>query len=144
MLAEGNKIIAEGAGACPVAAVISGLCGKDAKKIVCVVCGGGIDNDKLKSILRGEVPENASSGGSTNFEDRLKALNYTLPSAPEPKGCYTPALYRHRSAHKAQFLSTQVVYNDPSAELFYNPITFNFDSTCTYQVSVVANGQDIV
>ena len=92
MLAEGNKIIAEGAGACPVAAVLSGLCGKDAKKIVCVVCGGGIDNDKLMSILRGEVPENASSGGSTNFEDSLKALNYTLPSAPEPKGCYTPAV----------------------------------------------------
>ena len=92
MLAEGNKIIAEGAGACPVAAVLGGLCGNDAKKIVCVVCGGGIDNDKLTTILRGEVPENASTIAAINFEDQLKALDYTLPSAPEPKGCYTPAI----------------------------------------------------
>ena len=72
--------------------MLSGLCGKDAKKIVCVVCGGGIDNDKLTTILKGEVPLAVSSGDSTNFEDRLKKLNVTLPSAPEPKGCYNPAV----------------------------------------------------
>ena len=91
-MAEGNKIIAEGAGACPVAAVLSGMCGKGAKKIVCVVCGGGIDNDKLSTILKGDVPECTSNNQSIDFDERLKRLNVTLPTAPEPKGCYTPAV----------------------------------------------------
>ena len=68
------------------------MCGKGAKKIVCVVCGGGIDNDKLSTILKGDVPECASNNDSINFDDRLKGLNVTLPTAPEPKGCYTPAV----------------------------------------------------
>ena len=93
LLAEGNKIIAEGAGACPVAAALNDMCGKEAKKIVCVVCGGGIDSDKLATILQGNVPENSSKDDdSKDFDKRVKKLNLTLPTAPEPKGCYTPAV----------------------------------------------------
>ena len=33
LLAERNRIVAEGAGACPVAAAMSGMCGHDKKKI---------------------------------------------------------------------------------------------------------------
>jgi threonine dehydratase len=53
-MAERNRIIAEGAGAAPVAVALSGLAGSG--KIVCVVSGGNIDLDKLVTILQGGVP----------------------------------------------------------------------------------------
>ena len=49
LLAERNRVIAEGAGACPVACALKGLAG--AGKIVCVVSGGNIDVAKLCAIL---------------------------------------------------------------------------------------------
>jgi threonine dehydratase len=49
LLAERNRVIAEGAGACPVACALSGQAG--AGKIVCVVSGGNIDAVKLCAIL---------------------------------------------------------------------------------------------
>lgn len=49
LLAERNRIIAEGAGATPVACALSGQAG--AGKIVCVVSGGNIDLPKLVEIL---------------------------------------------------------------------------------------------
>jgi threonine dehydratase len=49
LLAERNRVIAEGAGACPVACALSGRAG--AGKIVCVVSGGNIDAVKLCAIL---------------------------------------------------------------------------------------------
>lgn len=54
LMAERNHIIAEGAGACPVACALSGRAGSG--KIVCVVSGGNIDTDRLVATLRGEVP----------------------------------------------------------------------------------------
>lgn len=52
VLVERNRVVAEGAGACAVAAALRGMCG-DAKKIVCIVSGAGIDTDKLVHILEG-------------------------------------------------------------------------------------------
>ena len=49
LLAERNRVIAEGAGACPVACALEGLAGKG--KVVCVVSGGNIDVSKLCHIL---------------------------------------------------------------------------------------------
>ena len=49
LLAERNRVIAEGAGACPVACALDGLAG--AGKVVCVVSGGNIDLAKLCAIL---------------------------------------------------------------------------------------------
>jgi threonine dehydratase len=54
LLAERNRVIAEGAGATSVAAALTGNAGKG--KVVCVVSGGNIDPAKLATILRGEVP----------------------------------------------------------------------------------------
>jgi threonine dehydratase len=54
LLAERNRVIAEGAGACPVACALSGQAG--AGKIACVVSGGNIDMTKLCAILRGDSP----------------------------------------------------------------------------------------
>jgi threonine dehydratase len=51
LLAERNRVIAEGAGACPVACALSGQAGPG--KIACVVSGGNIDMMKLCTILRG-------------------------------------------------------------------------------------------
>ncbi|HSE11798.1 MAG TPA: threonine/serine dehydratase [Rudaea sp.] len=45
LIAERNRVIAEGAGACPVACALSGKAGGG--KIVCIVSGGNIDLDKL-------------------------------------------------------------------------------------------------
>ena len=54
MLVERNHVIAEGAGATPVAVALSGAAGGGA--VVCVVSGGNIDSSKLATILRGEIP----------------------------------------------------------------------------------------
>jgi threonine dehydratase len=54
LLAERNRVVAEGAGATSVAAALKGV--PAASKIVCVVSGGNIDAAKLATILRGEVP----------------------------------------------------------------------------------------
>jgi threonine dehydratase len=62
LLAERNRIIAEGAGATPVAAALSGKAGSG--KIVCVVSGGNIDSAVLARILTGEHETCASIGSA--------------------------------------------------------------------------------
>jgi len=54
LLAAKHHVIAEGAGAAPVAAALSGRAGKG--DIVCIVSGGNIDAAKLARILAGETP----------------------------------------------------------------------------------------
>jgi threonine dehydratase len=49
LLAQHNRIIAEGAGACPVACALSGDAGPG--KIVCIISGGNIDPTKLATVL---------------------------------------------------------------------------------------------
>jgi threonine dehydratase len=51
LLAERNRIIAEGAGACPVACALSGRAG--AGRIVCVVSGGNIDLERFCAVVEG-------------------------------------------------------------------------------------------
>jgi len=53
LLMTRNHIVAEGAGACPVACALSGKAG--AGKIVCIVSGGNIDPSKLSRILNNEL-----------------------------------------------------------------------------------------
>lgn len=53
LLAERNRVIAEGAGATPVAAALSGKAGGG--KIVCIVSGGNIDFEKLTKIFKREL-----------------------------------------------------------------------------------------
>jgi threonine dehydratase len=54
LLADRNSIIAEGAGAAPVAAALSGQAGSG--KVVCVISGGNIDAEDLATIFGGETP----------------------------------------------------------------------------------------
>ena len=54
LLAERNRVVAEGAGAASVAAAMTGKAGRG--KVVCVVSGGNIDSAKLATILQGGVP----------------------------------------------------------------------------------------
>jgi threonine dehydratase len=54
LLAERSRIVAEGAGAASVAAALTGRAGTG--KIVCVVSGGNIDSEVLRTILAGETP----------------------------------------------------------------------------------------
>jgi threonine dehydratase len=54
LLAERNRVVAEGAGATPVAAALAGAGGGG--KVVCVVSGGNIDSGKLAAILEGRLP----------------------------------------------------------------------------------------
>jgi len=51
LMAERNRVIAEGAGATPVACALSGQAGTG--KVVCVISGGNIDFEKLCAILNG-------------------------------------------------------------------------------------------
>src|SRR4030095_4996480 len=53
LLAERNRIVAEGAGACSVACALSGEAGTG--KVVCIVSGGNIDSAKLVRILQNEI-----------------------------------------------------------------------------------------
>jgi threonine dehydratase len=50
LIAERSHVIAEGAGAVPVAAALAGLAGRG--KLVCIVSGGNIDMDVFTEILR--------------------------------------------------------------------------------------------
>ena len=52
LLAQHNHIIAEGAGACPVACALSGHAGPG--KLVCIISGGNIDASKLAAQLVGK------------------------------------------------------------------------------------------
>ena len=54
LLAERNRVVAEGAGALAVAAALSGKA--EYGRVACVVSGGNIDSSKLSTILAGEVP----------------------------------------------------------------------------------------
>jgi threonine dehydratase len=54
LLAERNRIIAEGASALPVATALSGKAGTG--KVVCIVSGGSIDLEKLVKIFQGKIP----------------------------------------------------------------------------------------
>ncbi len=49
LMVQHNHIIAEGAGACPVACALSG--GAGTGKVVCIVSGGNIDTSKLVAVL---------------------------------------------------------------------------------------------
>jgi threonine dehydratase len=48
-MAQHNHVIAEGAGACPVACALSGSAGSG--KIACIISGGNINPTKLADIL---------------------------------------------------------------------------------------------
>jgi threonine dehydratase len=52
LIAERNRVIAEGAGACPVACALDGQAGTG--KVVCIVSGGNIDFAKLCTVLAPE------------------------------------------------------------------------------------------
>jgi threonine dehydratase len=54
LLVEHNRVVAEGAGAAPVAAALTGEAG--AGKVVCIVSGGNLNTGNLASILQGKVP----------------------------------------------------------------------------------------
>ena len=53
LLIQHNHVVAEGAGACPVACALSGYAGSG--KIVCIISGGNIDLSKLARVLTGEL-----------------------------------------------------------------------------------------
>ncbi len=55
LLIQHNSIVAEGAGAAPVAAALAGKAGKG--KVVCVISGGNINSEMLATILNGKIPE---------------------------------------------------------------------------------------
>jgi threonine dehydratase len=54
LLAERQRVIAEGAGAAPVAAAMAGLAGPG--RVACVVSGGNLDSARLIEILGGGIP----------------------------------------------------------------------------------------
>jgi threonine dehydratase len=70
LLAEHGKMVVEGAGALPIAAILEGLIPE--KKITAVLCGGNIDLPALSSVLRRGLVE----------QDRLVRLLITIWDRP--------------------------------------------------------------
>jgi threonine dehydratase len=60
LLVERNRMVAEGAGAAPVALAISGIAGNG--KVACVISGGNLNTDVLTKILSGMVPKKMRMG----------------------------------------------------------------------------------
>ena len=58
LLAERNRVIAEGAGACPVACALAAQAGTD--RIVCVVSGGNLDLDRFAEVV-GSAPSRVNA-----------------------------------------------------------------------------------
>ena len=56
LMVERNRVIAEGAGACALAAALAGKAGRG--KVVCIVSGGNIDVSKLCDVLSGPLGPN--------------------------------------------------------------------------------------
>ena len=54
LMAERNRVVAEGAGALALAAALAGKGGSG--KVVCIVSGGNIDLSRLVTILQGDTP----------------------------------------------------------------------------------------
>jgi threonine dehydratase len=54
LMAERNRVVAEGAGALALAAALAGTGGGG--KVVCIVSGGNIDLSRLVTILQGDTP----------------------------------------------------------------------------------------
>jgi threonine dehydratase len=54
VMVENNRVVAEGAGAIPVAAALSGR--YEYSRVCAVVSGGNLDNSALSTILQGRVP----------------------------------------------------------------------------------------
>jgi threonine dehydratase len=54
LLAENNRIVAEGAGAISVAAALAAQ--YSYSKVCAVISGGNIDSDVFAAILRGQTP----------------------------------------------------------------------------------------
>jgi threonine dehydratase len=54
LLAERNRVVAEGAAATSVATALTGQAGSG--KVVCIISGGNIDPARLAKILNGELP----------------------------------------------------------------------------------------
>jgi threonine dehydratase len=55
LLYERHRVIAEGAGAAPIAAALAGKGGTG--KVVCVISGGNLDSQYLVDILQGRTPQ---------------------------------------------------------------------------------------
>jgi len=55
LLLERGRIVAEGAAALPVAAALEGRAGTG--RVVCIVSGGNIDGERVRTILAGGVPD---------------------------------------------------------------------------------------
>ncbi|MHB9114467.1 MAG: pyridoxal-phosphate dependent enzyme [Thermoleophilia bacterium] len=74
LMVERNHVVAEGAGACSVAAALAG--GAGTGKIVCVVSGGSIHLDEVAALAvpagnrgRSGGPEGRGSGGGSNRKE---------------------------------------------------------------------------
>ena len=81
LLAQRNRVVAEGAGAAPVAAALSGEAGSG--KVVCVVSGGNIDADKLAKILAGQMPLIALAERGCSWESDIKGTSVRISVAAQ-------------------------------------------------------------
>jgi threonine dehydratase len=54
MLAERARVVAEGAGALALASALAGRAGSG--RVACIVSGGNIDDERLRSVLAGDTP----------------------------------------------------------------------------------------
>jgi threonine dehydratase len=78
-LLEGDKTVAEGAGATPVAACMFGKVCTEGKKTVCLVSGGNLDATMLSRIItKGMVKTGRIVEISTKIADRPGNLNHLL------------------------------------------------------------------
>ena len=55
LMVDRTRVVAEGAGAAPIAAALANDL-RGARRVVCVVSGGNIDADRLSTILAGRMP----------------------------------------------------------------------------------------
>ena len=74
-LMEGQKTVAEGAGAVPVAAVMFGKVDTSEKKTVCLVSGGNVDVTTLSRIItKGLIKSGRITEITTKVEDKPGTL----------------------------------------------------------------------
>lgn len=91
-LMENQKLVAEGAGAVPVAAALFHKLPIEGKKVVCLISGGNIDVNILNRVItRGLVMSGRKANLTIALEDKPGQLERVPPSFPAAAAMWSPS-----------------------------------------------------
>ena len=109
-LLENEKIVAEGAGAVPLAAALYRRLGVEDENVVCVLSGGNIDSNVLSQVInRGLINQGRYLKFETVLEDKPGAL-VEIASVISEEDANIYAIHHHRMAKDVTLNAAEVEF----------------------------------